>query len=116
MPASVQCCADAYVRMELTQPGRGEARHVSKVRKGCASPTFDEQCQLDISPRIDDLNFTCLTLTVLGRGRLRSDEPIGQVRLGYGATELTEIEHWNLVLQHPGSEFTEWHTLMAVNS
>ena len=103
---------DPYVKVQLSQPGRGCVKKHTKTKKNTVNPHFNETFVFDISPMIGDLTYTALTLTVYDRERIRSDEVIGQVRLGYGATENTEFQHWNLVLQHPAHEFTEWHSLM----
>jgi hypothetical protein len=66
---------------------------------------------LDISPKIEDLTYTSLTLTVYDRVHLRHDAPLGTVRLGYGASEPSQVAHWNRVLQNPGRAYIESHML-----
>lgn len=73
---------------------------------------FKESFSFLISPKIDDLNYTAITLTLFDHDRIRSDDVIGQVRLGYGSTEETEVHQWNEALQNPGQEITMWHYLM----
>ena len=108
--------SDAYVRIALQQPGRPESKIQTKVRKKTQNPIYNEEHLMTISPRIEDLNYASLTFTVYNRETIRSDEAIGQVRLGFGATEESEFTHWNNVLQNPGRDYTSWHTLMEPNA
>ena len=108
--------ADAYVRVALQQPGRPETRIQTKIRKKTQNPVYGEEHLMTISPRIEDLNYSRLTFTVYSRETIRSDEAIGQVRLGLGATEESEFTHWNNVLQNPGRDYTSWHTLMEADA
>ena len=104
--------SDPYLRLELSQPGRPVWRCQTKVRRSTTTPVYSEEFIIDISPKIEDLNYTTLSITVYDRVHLRNDVCIGQVRLGYGATEESEIQHWNQVLQNPGKAFINSHMLM----
>ncbi len=103
------------MKVELTQPNRAECKKQTKVKKKTQNPAFNEEYIFPISPKIEDLNFTSLTLTVFDHETIRSDEVLGEVKLGYGATEDSEFNHWNQVLQNPGREYRHWHTLMEVD-
>ena len=108
------CVSDPYVKVEVTQPGRPEVKKTTRMRKSSVHPVFKESFLFIISPKIEDLNYTAVTLTVYDHARLRTDDVIGQVRLGYGATEDTEFEHWNQALQYPAKDFQRWHRLMEI--
>lgn len=51
----------------------------------------------------------------MAKAAIGSDGPIGQVILGYGATEDTENEQWQNAIRDPGKEFTRWHALLPVD-
>ena len=106
---------DPYLKLELNQPKRTEIKRQTKVKKKTTHPSFEEEYVFTISPKIEDLNYTSLTLVIYDHETIRSDEPVGEVRLGFGATEDSEFNHWNQVLQNPGKEFRHWHTLMEVD-
>ena len=98
----------------MQQPGRMAVKKCPKVRRSTSNVTIQEAFVFDISPKIEDLNLTRLGVSIYNssRMRIRHDEVIGQVRLGQGATENSEFDHWNHVLQNPGQDYTMWHTLM----
>ncbi|XP_074650470.1 uncharacterized protein LOC141905498 [Tubulanus polymorphus] len=107
--------ADAYVKIELIQQGRNvekTKKQQTSIKKKTLNPAFNQTFTFDVSPRIEDLNYTSIVLTVCNHERLRHDEVIGQVKLGLGATEETELQHWGLVIQNPEQEFTEVHWIM----
>ena len=103
---------DPYVRVELCQPRRAPSHRNTKPAKKSTAPVFNESFTFAFSPKIEDLHHTKLTVTVLDRATLRADTVIGQVCLGYSATEEAENHHWNQVLQRPGQVATYWHMLM----
>ena len=104
--------SDPYIRLELTQPGRPPIRCQTKVKRTTTTPVFSEEFIMDISPKIEDLTYTTFTLTVFDRVHLRHDAPLGTVRLGYGAPEPSQNNHWNLVLQNPGKAYIQSHMLL----
>ncbi|XP_041376528.1 synaptotagmin-7-like [Gigantopelta aegis] len=101
-----------YVRVEVMQTGKGINRIHTRTLKNTAQPMFNEVFTFTVSSDIQDMKCTAVVLTVFDHDRLRSDEVIGQVRLGYGATEESEISHWNDTLCTPGCEHTKWHYIM----
>ncbi len=102
---------DAYVKVSVSQPGM-KMKKTTAVKKNTTSPSFQESFVFPISPRVDDLGVTSVTLTVYNHAHLRVDEAIGQVRLGCMATEESEFEHWSKVLHTPGRMVERWHMLM----
>ncbi len=108
---SVLSVSDAYVKVSVSQPGM-KMKKTTAVKKNTTAPSFQETFIFPISPRVDDLGVTSVTLTVYNHAHLRMDDAIGQVRLGCLATEESEYEHWNKVLQSPGRMVGRWHPLM----
>lgn len=91
------------------------AKFETETIKKSTHPAHKQFFSLPISPKIDDLNETTLYVTVYAQMRLRSDDPRGQVRLGRNATEESEFEQWNRILQYPGVEVIQWHHLMEID-
>ena len=67
------------MRVELSQPGRPVAREVTRRRKKTSHASFNEEFVFSMSPRIADLNYTSLTVTVFDHEAIKSDGIIGQV-------------------------------------
>lgn len=101
--------------MELSLDGETKERFQTKTKKKCMDPVFSEKFQFSISPQPETLQCTAITFTVYDHERLRSDEMIGQVRLGFKATEDSELIQWREALQRPGEKITKWHHLMLAS-
>lgn len=56
--------------------------------------------------------YTAIVLKVFDHDRIRSDEVVGQLKLGNGGTQETEINHWNEAMHVIGQETTKWHYLV----
>jgi hypothetical protein len=65
----------------------------------------------NLSPKLDDIRYTTVTLTVFDHDRIRSDEPIGMAKICNDTTDESELEHWDNLLQYPGREIWKWHYL-----
>lgn len=102
--------------MILTQPDRPTIKKQTKVQRKSLNPEFDECFIFDISPKIEDLHYTSLTFIVYDHERLRSDEIIGKIHLGYQSSEKKEIQLWHQIMQHPGMEFENYHKIQPNNS
>ena len=98
--------------MELSLNGELKERHQTKTKKKCMDPVFGDKFVFCISPQPETMQCTAITFSVYDHERLRSDEMIGQVRLGFKATEDTELTQWREALQNPGEKITKWHHLM----
>lgn len=103
-----------YVKLEITQPYREELEYETKSIKNSASPYFAEMFGFELSPKIDDLTRSNVTLTLFHEEKHGGDIGVGQVRFGMLATEDSEFTHWNQALQNPDATFTQWHTLMDI--
>ena len=99
----------------MSQPGRPEIKRQTRIKKKSSQPQFDESFEFIISPRVEDLNYTTVTLTVLSHETIRTDDVIGHVRFGFRSTQETETNHWQQVLVFPGKEYTLCHTIVQKN-
>ncbi len=73
---------DPYLRLELNQPARAEVREQTKRRKKTSHAVYNELFLFPISPRITDLNYTSLTLTLFDHVAIAGDDVMGQVSKG----------------------------------
>lgn len=111
-PNRITGTVDPYVRVELSLNGELKERHQTKIKKKCMEPVFGDKFMFCISPQPETMRCTAITFSVYDHERLRTDEMIGQVRLGFKATEDTELTQWREALQNPGEKITKWHHLM----
>lgn len=103
---------DPYVRIEFSQPNRSPHRKQTRTRKKSPNPVLKETFLFTVSPKSEDIRYTTLTFTVMAHDKARTDEAIGQVRMGYGASESTAYHQWNQIIQQPEVEITNWHYLV----
>lgn len=104
--------SDPYVRVEVSQPGRSVSRKQTKIKRGTSQPVFNEVFAFSVSPKVDDMLYTAIVLKVFDHDRIRNDEVVGQLKLGNGGTQETEINHWNEAMHVIGQETTKWHYLV----
>ena len=107
--------ADPYVRVEVSQPSRSVSRKQTKTKKNTSTPTFNETFVFGVSPKPEDLEFTYVSITVFDYERIRSDEVIGHVRLGFGSSQSSEAEHWSSVMAKAGTEVTAVHDIVDMD-
>ena len=107
--------ADPYVRVEVSQPSRSVSRKQTKTKKNTSTPTFNETFVFGVSPKPEDLEFTYVSITVFDYERIRSDEVIGNVRLGYGSSQSSEAEHWGSVVAKAGTEVIAVHDIVDMD-
>ncbi|XP_061163169.1 synaptotagmin-1-like [Saccostrea echinata] len=106
---------DPYVKVEVIQPGKSALKRVTKTKKSTTDPVFNESYNFPVSFKMDDISYTYVTLTVYSHERIKSDEIIGQVGLGFVATQDSEIKHWREMMQNPGKEISEIHSLLDLD-
>lgn len=99
--------SDPYVKIELRQPGRSVSRKHTKLVKKSSNPDFDEQFKFSISPKFDDMAYTNIVISLYNHEKLKSDELIGQIRLGVDGLQKTEIELWEKCINTPGTEVSD---------
>ncbi|ELT92034.1 hypothetical protein CAPTEDRAFT_205511 [Capitella teleta] len=100
-----------YVQVVVTQPGRKSSKGQTRVIRKSANPEYNELLEFHISPRLEDLLYTSITLCVYERERLRSDDLIGQVHVGHASREAAESDHWHKLMQRPGVELDSQHLI-----
>ncbi|KAK3579838.1 hypothetical protein CHS0354_007354 [Potamilus streckersoni] len=105
---------DPYVKVELSQPNRSVSRKQTKTKKNTCFPVFSESFSFTISPKMDDLRYTTLIISVFDYKRLRSDDIIGQIIIGSASTEESLLVHWDDVITNPEKTVTKWHYLTEV--
>ncbi|KAL3865368.1 hypothetical protein ACJMK2_042760 [Sinanodonta woodiana] len=105
---------DPYVKVELSQPNRSVSRKQTKTKKNTCFPVFSESFSFTISPKMDDLRYTTLIVSVFDHKRLRSDDIIGQIIIGSTSTEESLLVHWDDVITNPEKTVTKWHYLAEV--
>ncbi|XP_070543553.1 uncharacterized protein [Ptychodera flava] len=113
---------DPYVKVEYsvsdsTKTTRLNIRKQTRVRKKTSTPVFKEAFTFSVGNcSLQDIeNNTSIVMTVYDRDRIRTDEPIGEVRLGSQATEDSELEHWSKILNTPDQPVPQWHNLMELD-
>lgn len=106
---------DPYVRVEVSQSSHPVSKKQTSTKKKTSHPVFDETFTFNISPKVDDLTFTTINVLIFDHDRIRSDDVIGRVQLGSGATEASEFEHWTEILSNPGDLITKWHYLVDLD-
>ncbi|XP_050400272.1 C2 calcium-dependent domain-containing protein 4C [Patella vulgata] len=107
---------DPYIRVEVIQTGRGVARKQTRTRKNTTHPVFKETFTFTISTRQEDLLYTTIKLTVFDYDRIRNDDVIGEVRIGYGSPEESGLEHWTRITRDLEREVSRWHYINDVSS
>jgi len=95
----------------VKQPGRPMITKQTRTRKDTSHPVFKETFVFTISPKVDDLRYTSVRVSVVQRGKLRSDTIVGEIKLGYGATEQEEYVFWATAVQNAGQDISHWHHL-----
>lgn len=61
---------------------------------------------------IQRLSHTSLVLTLLGRGKMRSNKTVGRAILGPGIYECdSERSHWGRMIMSPLKKVEQWHAL-----
>ena len=103
---------DPYVRIEISQPSRPVAKKQTTTLKKTSNPVFEESFTFQISVKPEDIHETTISITVYDRERIRTDEAIGHVVLGYLATEACQYGHWQEMIENPGLMSSKWHYLV----
>ena len=107
--------SDPYVKVEVTQSSHTVSKKQTTTKKKTSHPVYDETFTFNISPKMDELTFTSLTILIFDHDRIRSDDVIGRVVLGNSSTEASEFEHWTEILANPGHLITRWHYLVELD-
>lgn len=103
---------DPYVKVEVCQPGRSVSRKQTKTKKSTSDPIYDEVLCFSISPKMDDIAYTAVTVATYDHEKIRSDELIGQIKFGVGAIQEAEMDLWEKCINSPGIEVCDWLSLL----
>ncbi|XP_055356533.1 synaptotagmin-9-like [Paramacrobiotus metropolitanus] len=106
---------DTYVRLEVIQNERKLDRKQTKLVKRTKNPIYKEAFSFVLGISLDEIKHTTVELTVYAKENLFGSAALGQVILGYGSTEESELRHWSLTMREYGKEFTKWHALMPID-
>ncbi|KAK3600563.1 hypothetical protein CHS0354_003500 [Potamilus streckersoni] len=103
-----------YIKVELSQPNRSVSTKRTKTKKNTCFPVFAESFSFTVSPKMDDLCYTTLTISVFDYKRLFRDDIIGQIIVGSTSTEESLLVYWDDVITNPEKTVTKWHCLTEV--
>ena len=103
---------DPYVKVEVTQMSKLVAKKQTTILKKTPNPVFEETFLFPVSTKQEDIDETTITITVFDKDRIRTDEAIGHVVMGYLATEASQYGHWQDMMEHPGFMSSKWHYLV----
>ncbi|XP_002736054.1 uncharacterized protein LOC100371008 [Saccoglossus kowalevskii] len=118
---SITGAPDPYVKIEFTYNDKTKGHTImhkqTRVRKKTTTPVFKEAFTFTVGNSIVDDTDThvSIIMTVYDHDRIRSDEAIGEVRLGYRATEESELDHWQAIMKTPDQPVPTWHNLMELD-
>ncbi|XP_075244913.1 uncharacterized protein LOC142339084 isoform X2 [Convolutriloba macropyga] len=88
----------------------GPMVHKTSLVHNTLEPVFQESYNFKFSPR--NVHDCTLEISLYQKCKLRSDQLVGQVRLGLNSTEVSEFEHWTSVISNPGVTQQQTHFLM----
>ena len=100
------------MKVEVHQPNRSVSRKQTRTKKNTSDPIFDETFPFSVSPKMDDLVYTSITVSTYDHEKLRSDEIIGQIKLGAGANQEAEIVLWEKSINTPDVLVSNWLYLL----
>ncbi|KAL3891382.1 hypothetical protein ACJMK2_003644 [Sinanodonta woodiana] len=103
-----------YVKVDISQPNRPLLTKQTKTKKNTCGPVFAETFSFTVSPKMDDLRYTTVTISVFAYKRLLRDNIIGQIIIGSTSTEESLLHYWDEVITNPDTTFTKWHYLTEV--
>ncbi|GAU96808.1 hypothetical protein RvY_08195-2 [Ramazzottius varieornatus] len=105
---------DTFVRVEVIQNDKHIGKKTTKVVKRTKDPLYREAFSFTLGVSLEDIKHTTVEVTVYAKLNLFGSTALGQVLLGYGSTEESEVRHWSLTMREYGREFTKWHALMPM--
>ncbi|OQV13998.1 putative Synaptotagmin-1 [Hypsibius exemplaris] len=105
---------DTFVRVEVIQNEKRIDRKATKIVKRTKDPLYKEAFSFTLGVSLEEIKYTTIEITVYAKEKLFGSAALGQVILGYGSTEESELRHWSLTMREYGKEFTKWHSLMPL--
>ncbi|VDP13292.1 unnamed protein product [Soboliphyme baturini] len=105
---------DPCVRIILEQNNFRQTKQ-TRILKSTYHPVFKEAVMFLVSAKEDDLNNTCLTISVVDTSLgANVEDVIGQVVLGKYAKSKISIDQWRNTIRNPGKEIKATHALRSV--
>lgn len=102
------------MRIEVIQKEKRLERKQTKVVKRTKDPLYREAFSFVLAVSLEEIKHTSVEITVYAKENFFGSAALGQVILGYGSTEESEVRHWSLTMREYGKEFTKWHALMPI--
>ncbi|XP_067933184.1 synaptotagmin-7-like [Watersipora subatra] len=102
---------DCYVKVIVEQDKHPTVKKQTQTLKSSSNPVFNETLSFTVSPVLENLRYTTVTMLVVRPERLRSDTTLGKVVLGYSSSTDDELIHWSQVLSSMSAEVEHTHQL-----
>uniref|UniRef100_A0A8B9R4Y6 Synaptotagmin-1-like n=1 Tax=Astyanax mexicanus TaxID=7994 RepID=A0A8B9R4Y6_ASTMX len=101
--------SDPFVKIVLQHNGKRLKKKKTTVKKNTLNPYFNESFSFEIP--FEQIQKVQLLITVYDYDKLGSNDPIGKIFIGYGATGVG-LRHWSDMLANPRRPVAQWHTLL----
>ena len=116
--------SDPYVKINLMMNGKRLKKKKTTVKKNTLSPYYNESFRWISFQRLlglinsffsfevpfEQIQKVQVVITVLDYDQVGSNDPIGKVVVGCGASG-GELRHWSDMLAAPRRPIASWHTL-----
>lgn len=98
----ISCILGVYVKVSVDQGSGSKMNHQTKMVKATGFWVFNETVSFNISPKLDSLNQTSVSIKVIQREKLRSNIVLGEVTVGsdYVCSDKSGSDYWNGILKH----------------
>jgi len=100
--------SDPYVKINLMMNGKRLKKKKTTVKKNTLSPYYNESFSFEVP--FEQIQKVQVVITVLDYDQVGSNDPIGKVVVGCGASG-GELRHWSDMLAAPRRPIASWHTL-----
>ncbi|XP_063724647.1 synaptotagmin-1-like isoform X2 [Symsagittifera roscoffensis] len=103
--------SDPFVKIELMQNGKRVKKKKTTIKKRTLNPYFNESFLFEVP--FEQITKTDLKITVFDYDKLGSNDAIGGIDVGYGASG-AGLRHWTDMINAPRRPIAQWHTLQEV--
>ena len=103
--------SDPFVKIELMQNGKRVKKKKTTIKKRTLNPYFNESFLFEVP--FEQITKTDLKITVFDYDKLGSNDAIGGIEVGYGASG-AGLRHWTDMINAPRRPIAQWHTLQEV--
>lgn len=104
--------SDPYVKINLMMNGKRLKKKKTTVKKNTLSPYYNESFSFEVP--FEQIQKVQVVITVLDYDQVGSNDPIGKVVVGCGASG-AELRHWSDMLAAPRRPIASWHTLQPAD-